>query len=144
MTSETWDSVDRNVVRINHVLAKITFATVEPSVTADAVFPSQIDATSFLKYVSVHLIDKSQILNFYQNFAAQATRHNVFNRPHADITVDKGVIPDGMLPEFRTTTATALYTKFCQSGTISSSYTDALNLFAITINGFEFLQILLQ
>ena len=143
MTCDTWDSVDRNVVRINHALAKTTIATVKPFVQTSTIFPSQIDATSFLKYVSIHLIDKSQILNFYQNLATQATGHNVFIRPHADITIDKGVMPYGMLPESQTVTATALYTKFCQFGTISPSYTDALNLLATTTDGFQFLQLLL-
>jgi len=49
-----------------------------------------------------------------------------------------------MLPESRTATATVLYTKFCQSGIIPPSYTDALNLLAATTSGFEFLQLYLQ
>ena len=67
MTSETWDSVDGDVGRIHYALAKTTIVTDKPSVTADTVLPTQIDATLFLKYVSVHLIDKSQLLNFYKN-----------------------------------------------------------------------------
>ena len=40
MTCETWDSVDRSIVRINHALDKTTITTVKPSVTTDTVFPS--------------------------------------------------------------------------------------------------------
>ena len=99
MTCNTWNSIDRNMLRINRVLTKTTVATIKLLITAATVSSSQIDAISFLKYVSIHLIDKSQILNFYQNLATQATSHNVFICPYADITVQKGIIPDGMLPE---------------------------------------------
>ena len=82
-------------------------------------------------------------MNFYQNLATQTTSHDVFVRPYSEITVQKGVIPDGMLPESQNTMASALYTKFCQAVTISPSYTDALNLLATTTDGFEFLWLLL-
>jgi len=126
MTYDTWDSVDRSMLRINHALAKTTIVTIKLSVTASTVSPSQIEDTSFLKHISIHLIDKSQILSFYQDLATQATGHNVFIWPHFDITVQKGVIPDIMLPESQNATATAtatatitaLYTKFFQAGTI--------------------------
>ena len=98
MMYNTCDSVDRNVLRINHALAKTSIATVKLCVTAATVFPPQIDTTSFLKYVSIHLIDKSQLLNFYQNLAIQTTGHKILIFPHADILVDKGVIPDDMIP----------------------------------------------
>ena len=97
-----------------------------------------------MNYISVSLIDKSQILIFYQSLATQATSHNVFIRPHAKVTVHKGVIPVRMIPESQNAMAMSLYMKFCQNGTISPAYTDALNLFATTADGFEFLQLLLQ
>ena len=87
------------MLRLNHALSKTAIATVKPSVTASTVTPSQIKATSFLKYFSVSLIDKIQILNLYQNLATQATSYNVFIRPRFEITVQKWVIPNGMLPE---------------------------------------------
>ena len=106
--------------------------TVKLSITASTVSPSYLESTSFLKYLSVSLTYKSQTLKFYQNLAAQATIHNVFIQPHAEITVHKGVIPDGMLLESQSITATALYIKLCHNGTISPLYTDVLNLLATT------------
>ena len=144
MMFDTWDSVDQNMLRINHALAKTVITTIQLSVTDSIISLSHIDTTSFLKYASINLIDKSHILNFYQNLATQATDHNIFIRPHADITVQKGVVPDGMLPESQTATATALYIKFYQAGTIYPSYTEALNLLAATTDGFLFLDLLLQ
>ena len=108
-----------------------------------SVTPSQIEATSFLKYVSVNLIDNIQ--KKYWNLATYITSHKLFMRIYTNITVQKGVIPGGILPDSQRSTTMALYTQFYQTDTSPpSSYTNVLNLLTTTTGGFEFLQILLQ
>ena len=144
MHSDSWDLVDVIFLRLNHELAKITTVNNKPAVTADTVTTTQIEAVNFLKYVNVSLLDKGQILNFYDNIVTQATGYNIFLRPSDEITPTEGVVPYGMSPECEKMTATALYSKFCQKDTIATTYTDAHNMLATTTNGFEFLQLLIQ
>ena len=98
-----------------------------------------MERTKFLKYVSVVLTDKSQIINSYDNLVTQAAGFHIFLRPSNEITRVKGVVPDYMDPDAENSTATALYTKFRQTDTIAKGYSAAHNLLATTTSGFEFL-----
>ena len=71
------------------------------------------------------MIDKSQILNFYDKIVTQASGYNFFVRPSDELTPSDGVIPDSMIPDCEIATATALHSKFSQTDTISTRYTDA-------------------
>ena len=53
MKCDTWDSIDKKILRINHTLAKMTIATIKPSIMAATISPSYIDTTLILKYVII-------------------------------------------------------------------------------------------
>lgn len=71
-------------------------------------------------------------------------QYNVFLRPSKEIISTNGAIPNDISRESIDITATALYSKFCRNDTIDKAYVDAANLLATTIDGFEFLRLLLQ
>ena len=90
-------------------------------------------------------MDKSQILNFYDNIVTQAMGYNIFLCPSNELSLSDGVVPDSMSPEYeRRATTTALYSKFSHPDTIATAYTDVHNLLATTTNGYVFLQLLIQ
>ena len=63
MMCNIWETVDRNMLCVNHTIAKTVTTTTKLSVTASTVTPSQIEATYFLKHISVSLVNKNQIKN---------------------------------------------------------------------------------
>jgi len=74
----------------------------------------------------------------------QSGAYNVFITLEGDITKIIGAQPPNMRDDSRAATSTALYTKFCEIGTIDVAYTDAHSLLQTTTNGYVFLQLLLQ
>ena len=91
MTSESWDSVDIKMLRINQSFASTAIAASKPTLTADTVTPSQIETIAFLKYVHISLLDKNHILQFYNLLLTQACGYNIFLRPTSDITSTDGI-----------------------------------------------------
>ena len=89
-------------------------------------------------------MDKGQILNFYDNIVTQATGYNIFILPSNELSSSNGAVPDYMSPECKSTTAMALYSKLSHPDTIDTEYTDAHNLLATKIDGYVFLQLLVQ
>ena len=144
MTDATWDSIDIPTLRINQALSTSTIATIKPTLTADTVTPSQIETVSFLKYVYLSLLDKAHFLQFYNLLLTQATEYNIFLRLANDIAPADSVIPDNMDQKCTQMMATALHTKLSMKGTISSSYSDAHNIFATTTDGYGVLQLLMN
>ena len=144
MTAASWDMVDVSILRMNHDLSQSAIVDVKPSVTPATVTRSQIESTNFQKYYNIPLTNKNQTANFYDNLLSQASAYNIFIRPSMELTSNDGVIPDLLSQELQDVTATALYTKFCQADVINKSYTDAQNLLMATINGYNFLQLLIR
>ena len=62
MTSDTWELVDVSLLRINYAMIKTSVAQTKPTVKAHTVTTTQIEVTNFLKYCSVSLLDKTQII----------------------------------------------------------------------------------
>ena len=121
MMAETWADVDLDLLKMKHELreaAKTDPSTTTNLLTSDMVTPAQINTTNFLKYVHVSLKDKSQFLNFYKNLVTHSKAYNVFNTLESDITKSLGAQPLNMCDTRRAATSMALYTKFCQTGTI--------------------------
>ena len=147
MTDNTWADVDLGLLKMKHELreaSKTSQSSTTNILTPDMVSPAQINATNFLKYVHVSLKDKNQILNFYKNLVTQSKAYNIFITPESDITKSLGAQPLHMSDESRDATSTALYTKFCQIGTIDLAYSNAHSLLQTTTDGYVFLQLLLQ
>ena len=147
MTDITWADVDLGLLKMKHELreaSKTSQSSTTNILTPDMVSPAQINATNFLKYVHVSLKDKNQILNFYKNLVTQSKAYNIFITPESDITKSLGAQPLHMSDESRDATSTALYTKFCQIGTIDLEYKNAHSLLQTTTDGYVFLQLLLQ
>ena len=144
MTEASWDAVDLILLRINHGLKQTSIEDTKPEITADTVTSTQINTIPFLKYCDVNLLDKSNIIHFYDNLLIQAKGYHIFLRPSDEITSTDGVIPDGLSKQCRDMTATALHSKLSQSKSIAESYVDAKNLLATTTDGYEFLQLLMN
>jgi len=144
MTIDTWDDLDMSVLRLNHKLASANITTVTPTLNSNTVTHSDIDISSFLKYVHLSLLDKAHILSFYDLLLTQAIGHNIFLRPASEITRSEGVVPDGLDATCTQLTATALHSKLSATGTINMAYVDAHNLLASTTDGYEVLQLLLN
>ena len=64
-TSDTRETVDFKTLLLNHSLSRTAIVSPKPTVTPSTVTTGQMEAVSFLKYCSVKLMDKSQILSFY-------------------------------------------------------------------------------
>jgi len=139
MASNTWDLFNVSLLCVNHTLSKTSVTLSKPTITAHTVATTQIEVTNFLKYCSVSLRDKTQIINFYDNLVTQATGYSIFIRPSTDITPLDGVLPDNTKSDCISMTATAIYTKLSQADSIATEYTDAHNILVTTTNGFEFL-----
>ena len=144
MTEASWEAVDFSLLRLNHKFTKTSIALAKPEITADTVTSTQIDTIPFLKYCDITLLDKSNILHFYDNLLIQAKGYKIFLRPSEEITPTEGVIPDGLSTECKNITATALHSKLSQANSIAASYVDAKNLLATTTDGYEFLQLLMN
>ena len=144
LTTDTWDLIDFNFLRLNHKLASSTISAVKPTLNANTVTHADIETSSFLKYVHLSLLDKAHILSFYDLILTQAIGHNIFLRPADEITPTHGVIPDGLDATCTQLTATALHSKLSATGTIHVSYTDAHNVLASTTDGYEVLQLLMN
>ena len=114
------------------------------SVTPLSVKPMDMDTLSFLKYANTNLKEKWEILNVYDNICVHALRFNVSLRPSSQIIKIKGVVHDNPTDDSRAVIATALYSKFSQANTISSSYKNALNILDTTTDGYAFIQIFLR
>ena len=95
--------MDIETLKIKPILRRISLANhvATTSITVDRVTLIQIQSTSFLKYISVLLKDKTQIMNFYKNLVTQATTYNIFLTPAESITHTLGVAPDRMRPKSR-------------------------------------------
>jgi len=139
MTSDTWELVDFSLLRINHALIKTSVAQTKPTVKAHTITTTKIEVADFMKYCSVSLHNKTQIINFYDNFVTQATGYHIFIRPSTNITPLDGVIPDNMQSDCISMIAATIYAKLSQDDTIVIEYTDAHNILATTTSGFEFL-----
>ena len=92
----------------------------------------------------MNLKEKFQILNFYNNLVTQSKAYNIFLNPGAGITTALGAQTKNMREDSRIATSTALYTKFCQIGTIDETYKNVHSLLQTTTDSYVFLQLLLQ
>ena len=144
MDTEEWENIDTVLLRMNHTLIATAISATRLTFTVDTVTDTQIEGTSFLKYVNAVLLNKSQFGFFYDNLVTQVTRYNIFLGPLLEITPIDGVVPDFMSANCKSITVTILYSKICQKDTIADSYMDAHNLLMMTTNGYDFLQLLHQ
>ena len=144
MTKNTWDMIDVTLLRLNYELSKTSIGNTKPTVTTSTVTSNQIEAVSFLKYCNVKLIDKSQILKFYDDIVTQESGYNVFDRPSDELSLSYGIEPDSMTHNCKSEIAIALQWKCSQTDIIATSYADAYNILATTTNGYVFLQLLVN
>lgn len=124
-----WNQVDVFMLRLKQFFkhAAILAKSLRPTVTAVTVTPTQLEATSFQKYVDITITDKSQSLVFYDTLTIQAAPYNNFIHPFDKTTCTNGVPLDNMLPEAEIATSRVLYSKLCQKDTIYEKYTAARN-----------------
>ena len=108
----------------------------------DTITATQIEGSSFLKYINIVVLKTRANLDFYNNLVVQTTWYNMFLCPEFEITPTNRVIPNFMSSDCESITATILYFKICQKSTITDSYMNAHNLLVTPTNGFELLQLL--
>ena len=77
ITTDKWQDMDEVLICPNHTIAATAIASIPSTVTPTTVAATQIEDMSFLKYVNVVLLDKSQFQNFCDNFVSQSTRHKL-------------------------------------------------------------------
>ena len=129
MNVESWVLVDTDDLGLIHSLshgAAINIPGTTPatssSINTTEVTPSNIDASSFLKYINVRLSGKSGVLNFHDNLYVQSKWLNIFLCPSSEITTLLGVVPDYMDPDYVSAMGTALHSKMSQVDTIAENY----------------------
>ena len=132
MTPDTWDNVDIFLLRFNHVIDMMVITSKMPTVTATTVIQSQIESTSFLKYCTVDLFDKSQFEFFYDNLDTQVHQYNMFLHPTTKMTLTDSGIPEGMYNTCIKMIPATLHTVFSQKDIINDSYSDTENTVANT------------
>ena len=95
---ETWANDGIALLLLNHRLTATAIFNALPAITVVTVMATQIESTSFFKYMHVVLLDKSQFAIFYDNLLTQETRYNIFLPLTRDFNPTDNVIPNGISP----------------------------------------------
>ena len=65
MIKVSWEAVNLLLLHIHHELSQMSIASMKPEITADTVTSTQIDTILFLKYCNITLLDKANMIHFY-------------------------------------------------------------------------------